>query len=77
MADEEAIERFTALYDDCYSRVYAYAVSRFGSQLADEVVSEVFLIAWQRIFDVPEPALPWLPTVARNTGLSQFRAAAR
>ena len=33
LADEEAIERFTALYDDCYSRVYAYAVSRFGSQL--------------------------------------------
>jgi hypothetical protein len=31
MADEEAIERFTALYDDCYSRVYAYAVSRFGT----------------------------------------------
>ena len=77
MADEEAIERFTALYDGCYSRVYAYAVSRFGSRLADEVVSEVFLIAWQRICDVPEPALPWLLTVARNTGLSQFRAAAR
>jgi Sigma-70 region 2 len=77
LAEDEAIERFTALYDDYYSRVYAYAVSRFGSQLADEVVSEVFLIAWQRIFDVPEPALPWLLTVARNTGLSQFRAAAR
>ena len=40
-------------------------------------MSEVFLIAWQRICDVPEPALPWLLTVARNTGLSQFRAAAR
>lgn len=77
LADEEAIERFTALYDDYYSRVYGYAVSRFGSRLADEVVSEAFLIAWQRICDVPEPALPWLLTVARNTGLSQFRAAAR
>jgi RNA polymerase sigma-70 factor (ECF subfamily) len=40
-------------------------------------VSEVFLIAWQRICDVPEPALPWLLAVARNTALSQFRAAAR
>ena len=77
MADEAAIERFTVLYDEYYSRVYAYAVSRFGRQLADEVVSEVFLIAWQRIRDVPQPALPWLLAVARNTALSQFRAAAR
>jgi RNA polymerase sigma-70 factor (ECF subfamily) len=77
LADEDAIERFTVLYDEHYSHVYAYAVSRFGRQLADEVISEVFLIAWQRICDVPQPALPWLLTVARNTGLSQFRAAAR
>lgn len=72
-----AIERFTVLYDDYYSRVYAYTVSRFGRQLADEVVSEVFLIAWQRIRDVPQPALPWLLGVARNTALSQFRGAVR
>jgi RNA polymerase sigma-70 factor (ECF subfamily) len=77
LADEAAIDRFRVLYDEYYSRVYAYAVSRFGRQLADEVVSEVFLIAWQRICDVPEPALPWLLAVARNTALSQFRAAAR
>jgi RNA polymerase sigma-70 factor (ECF subfamily) len=77
LADEVTIERFTVLYDEYYSRVYAYAVSRFGRQLADEVVSEVFLIAWQRICDLPQPALPWLLTVARNTALSQFRAAAR
>jgi RNA polymerase sigma-70 factor (ECF subfamily) len=77
LADEETIERFTVLYDEYYSRVYAYTVSRFGRQLADEVVSEVFLIAWQRICDVPQPVLPWLLAVARNTALSQFRAAAR
>jgi RNA polymerase sigma-70 factor, ECF subfamily len=77
LTDEEAIERFTALYNEFYSRVYAYAVSRFGRQLADETVSEVFLIAWQRICDMPQPALPWLLRVARNTALSQFRTAAR
>jgi RNA polymerase sigma-70 factor (ECF subfamily) len=77
LADQRTVERFTILYDEYYSRVYAYAVSRSGRQLADEVVSEVFLIAWQRICDMPQPALPWLLTVARNIALSQFRAAAR
>ena len=77
MADHAAIERFQALYAEHYARVYAYAVSRVGRQLADEVVSEVFLVAWRRLGDVPTQALPWLLTVARNTACSQFRVSAR
>jgi RNA polymerase sigma-70 factor, ECF subfamily len=77
LTDPEAIERFTALYDQHCRQVYAYAVSRAGRQLAEEVVSEVFLITWRRLADVPVPALPWLLTVARNVAIGQFRAAAR
>jgi RNA polymerase sigma-70 factor (ECF subfamily) len=77
VTDPEAIERFQALYAAHHGQVYAYAVSRAGRQLADEVVSEVFLIAWRRLADVPDPALPWLLTVARNTASSQFRGSAR
>ncbi len=77
MTDPEAIERFTVLYDQHCRQVYAYAVSRAGRQLAEEVVSEVFLIAWRRLTEVPAPALPWLLTVARNVVIDQFRAAAR
>ena len=77
MADHAAIERFQALYAEHHARVYAYAVSRVGRQLADEVVSEVFLVAWRRLGDVPTQALPWLLTVARNTACSQFRGSAR
>jgi len=77
LTDHAAIERFQALYADHHARVYAYAVSRVGRQLADEVVSEVFLVAWRRLADVPVPALPWLLTVARNTACSQFRGSAR
>jgi RNA polymerase sigma-70 factor (ECF subfamily) len=40
--DLDAIERFTGLYDRYRNRVYAYAVSRAGRQLADEVVSVGF-----------------------------------
>jgi RNA polymerase sigma-70 factor, ECF subfamily len=68
------IERFAAVYDDNRSRVYSYAVSKAGRQLADEIVSEVFLIAWRRLADLPDPPLPWLLTVARNVAASQFRA---
>jgi RNA polymerase sigma-70 factor (ECF subfamily) len=63
-ADDE--RRFIAIYDECRQRVWAYAVSRAGRQVADEVVSETFAVAWRRLADVPEPALPWLLGVARN-----------
>jgi RNA polymerase sigma-70 factor, ECF subfamily len=77
LTDREAIERFTSLYGQHYRRVYAYAVSRAGRQLADEIVSEVFLIAWRRRGELPEPELPWLLTVARNVAASEFRATVR
>ena len=77
LTDAEAVERFQALYAEHHRRVYAYAVSMAGRQLADEVVSEVFLVAWRRFADVPTPAVPWLLTVARHVISSQFRAAAR
>jgi RNA polymerase sigma-70 factor (ECF subfamily) len=77
LIDPEAVQRFQDLYADHYRPVYAYAVSRAGRQLADEVVSEVFLIAWRRLPDVPVQPLPWLLTVARNVIAGQFRAAAR
>jgi RNA polymerase sigma-70 factor, ECF subfamily len=82
LPDPEAIERFTALYDEHHRRVYAYAVSKAGRQIADEIVGEVFLVAWRRLADVPEsalpePMLPWLLAVARNVAIGQFRLAAR
>ncbi|MEU5876022.1 sigma-70 family RNA polymerase sigma factor [Spirillospora sp. NPDC047279] len=69
--------RFTAIYDACRQRVWAYAVSRAGRQVADEVVSETFAVAWRRLADVPEPALPWLLGVARNVLRDNYRAETR
>lgn len=71
-------ERFTALYDTYQARVYGYATSRAGHQLAEEVVSETFLVAWRRLDDIPDHAqLPWLFRVARNILRDNFRQAAR
>ncbi|MGP3957554.1 RNA polymerase sigma factor [Nonomuraea sp. 3N208] len=75
MADDA--DRFTGMYDQCRQRVWAYVVSRAGRQVADEVVSETFAIAWRRLDDVPEPALPWLLGVARNVLRDNVRAEAR
>jgi len=75
--DPDAIERFTGLYDGYRSRVYAYAVSRGGRQMADEVVSEVFLVAWRKLDKLPDDPLPWLLVTARNVIGGEFRAAAR
>ncbi|WP_405144699.1 sigma-70 family RNA polymerase sigma factor [Sphaerisporangium sp. NBC_01403] len=72
MTDES--RRFTSMYDECRQRVWAYVVSRAGRQVADEVVSETFAIAWRRFDDVPDPALPWLLGVARNVLRDNIRA---
>ncbi|MDH6676693.1 RNA polymerase sigma factor (sigma-70 family) [Rhodococcus sp. LBL1] len=58
--------RFTALWDDCAGRVFAYACRHVDHHTAQEVVSETFLVAWRRLPEVPERALPWLLVVARN-----------
>jgi RNA polymerase sigma-70 factor (ECF subfamily) len=70
-------ERFTAIYDACRQRVWAYVVSRAGREIASEVVSETFAIAWRRLDDMPEQPLPWLLGVARNVLRDGFRAEAR
>jgi RNA polymerase sigma-70 factor (ECF subfamily) len=60
--DLDAIERFTGLQDRCRNRVCAYAMSRAGRQLADEV----FLVAWRRLDGLPVDPLPWLLVAAWN-----------
>ncbi|MEV7794096.1 sigma-70 family RNA polymerase sigma factor [Streptomyces sp. NPDC087512] len=75
MPDDAA--RFTAMYNTCRQPVWAYAVSRAGRQVADEVVSETFTVAWRRIGDIPQPPLPWLLGVARNVLRDAGRAEVR
>jgi RNA polymerase sigma-70 factor (ECF subfamily) len=69
--------RFTAIYDAHRPQVYAYAVSRAGRQLADDVVGDTFLVAWRRLGAVPPEPLPWLLGVARNVIRERYRDEAR
>lgn len=60
-----------------YAAVRAYALRRTDSDRAQEVVAEVFVIAWRRFEDVPDDALPWLYGVARRVLANQRRGDAR
>ena len=69
-------ERFTHLYDTHYSAVRAYAWRR-GPDMADDVVAETFIIAWQRLDSMPAEPLPWLIGIARNVRLNLHRGERR
>lgn len=60
------MEDFCAVYRECYPRVLAYAASHAGPQLADDITSETFTIAWYKLDQMPSHALPWLLGIARN-----------
>ena len=70
-------DRFTALWDAYAGRVFAYTCRHVDHHSAQEVVSETFLVAWRRLDEVPEPALPWLLVVARNTVNNNRRSVRR
>ncbi|MFC9079946.1 RNA polymerase sigma factor [Streptomyces sp. NPDC057062] len=59
-------QRFRDVYEECYPRVLAYATSLVGRQMGEDITSETFTVAWQRVGSIPRPALPWLLGVARN-----------
>ena len=73
----DADSRFEALYAEHAARVKAYALRRSDPATADDVVSDVFLVAWRRLAEVPEPALPWLYGVARRVLANRRRGESR
>jgi RNA polymerase sigma-70 factor (ECF subfamily) len=71
-------ERFDALYATHARSVFAYALRRTSRANADDVLADVFLVAWRRIDELPpEEARAWLLGVARRTLANQRRGALR
>ncbi|MGA4840675.1 RNA polymerase sigma factor [Streptomyces sp. G45] len=73
-------QAFAAAYREHY-----WAVSRFVARRLDagetheveEVVADVFSIAWRRRSELPEAPLPWLYAVARNCLANTVRGKGR
>ena len=73
-------EHFAVVFDRHYGRIYAYAARRLGRDLAEDVASETFLVAFSRLagYDPARPdAGPWLYGIASNLIARHGRAESR
>jgi RNA polymerase sigma-70 factor (ECF subfamily) len=80
MRDRGASERrFEALYAAHYQAIAGYVCRRVAAHEADDVIAQVFTVAWRRFGEVPVPPgdRPWLFGVARNTVADQRRSERR
>jgi RNA polymerase sigma-70 factor (ECF subfamily) len=75
MMDAQA--RFDALYREHAGEVRRYVRRRWDAQSADDVVADVFVVAWRRLGDLPDDPLPWLLGVARRILANRRRGDAR
>lgn len=77
MSGDERSARAQALFEAHWRTVLAYARRRASHATADEVLSDVFMVAWRRLDDVPAEALPWLLACARSALANHHRAQRR
>jgi RNA polymerase sigma-70 factor (ECF subfamily) len=77
-ATADAARKLDALFGACERRVLAYAMRRTSTTAdAEDAAAETFTIAWRKIDQVPDEALPWLLAVARRVIANQRRGSQR
>ena len=71
--------RFEVFYRGRYQEIAAYVRRRVADDGADDVIANVFTVAWRRFGEVPGPPQdrPWLFAVARNSISDHNRAQRR
>ena len=74
MHDEAQLEK---LHREYAGAVRAFVRRRIGDDDADDVVAEVFVVAWRRLEDMPADPRTWLLGVARKVLANRYRAARR
>jgi RNA polymerase sigma-70 factor (ECF subfamily) len=68
---------FEELYARYAGAVRGYAMRRCDAETADDIVADVFLVAWRRREEVPEEPLPWLLGTARHVLANHARGQSR
>ncbi len=78
LARDGAGSRLEGLFEAHERRVLAYALRRTPTPVdAEDAAAETFTIAWRKIDQVPDDALPWLLGVARRVIANQRRGSKR
>jgi RNA polymerase sigma-70 factor, ECF subfamily len=70
----DQLDRWFRAYGD---RVFAYLLHRTDRETAQDVLQEVFVTAFRRAADVPEPPIGWLLGTARRLLANTARGAKR
>jgi RNA polymerase sigma-70 factor (ECF subfamily) len=74
----DAALRLDGLFQAHERRVLAYAMRRTASpEDAEDAAAETFAIAWRKIEQAPDEALPWLLSIARRVISNQRRGRRR
>lgn len=65
---------FRDWYQRTSPRVHAYIRRYCSAEDCEDVMAEVYLVAWTRLTQLPDDAVPWLIGVARNVLANSWRA---
>lgn len=77
MVDDRAQQQLTELWVSHADTVRRFARRRVHEAEVEDVLAETFAVAWRRIEQVPDHALPWLYAVARNVIGTRMRSRGR
>lgn len=70
--------RLTTLFESHHAELLAYCTRRVGRTDADDVVSEVFAVAWKKFDEIEwDTARPWLYGIARGVLANRWRSVRR
>lgn len=65
---------FRRFHERTSPRVYGYVRRRCRETECDDVIADVYLVAWRRWSELPVDPLPWLLTTARKTLANHWRS---
>jgi RNA polymerase sigma factor (sigma-70 family) len=68
---------FETVYEQHAAAIKGYAMRRIDPTRAEDIVAEVFLVAWRRLDDMPAEPRPWLFGVARRILANERRRLTR
>jgi RNA polymerase sigma factor (sigma-70 family) len=77
MGEDNRRARLEELFAAHARTVLAYARRRTNAASAEDVLSEVFIVAWRRLDDLPADPEAWLLACARNALLNHERGEQR